>query len=300
MSLNEEIKKKTEAAEKTVLKYMPENSGYAKTVIDAMEYSVRAGGKRLRPVILLECYKICGGQDELAEPFAAALEMIHTYSLIHDDLPAMDNDTLRRGQKTTWVQYGEAMAVLAGDALLNYAYETASKAFFICKNDDDRLRAAKAFSYLASKAGIYGMVGGQCADVECEKNGIAVDKVMLNYIHTHKTGALLQAAFVIGAILAGAGDDVVLKLEKAAENVGMAFQIQDDILDVTGDEKTLGKNIGSDAVSGKETYIDLYGLDESVIHVEKYTKAALDIIDDIAGADSFLFRLVKSLVNRKS
>lgn len=300
MSLNELLENRVKHVEEVIYKYMPENEGLQISLIEAMAYSVRAGGKRLRPLILEETYKACGGKDSLCEPFMAALEMIHTYSLVHDDLPAMDNDTLRRGNDTTWVKYGEAMAVLAGDGLLNYAYETAVKSFDMTGDAPQKTACVvKALRILTKRAGIYGMVGGQGVDVESEKKHIALDNDKLIFIHENKTGALIQAAFECGAYLAGASEEMVQKLSRAALCFGVAFQIQDDILDVIGDEKLLGKNIGSDEASGKETYVTLFGMDEAVKAQQELSKEAVAILEENLKGDNFLAQLVKAMTERK-
>ncbi len=247
--MKEEIKRRTEAVWQIIEAYLPKEQGRTSEVIQAMNYSVNAGGKRLRPLLMSETYKLFGGNGTVIEPFMAAIEMIHTYSLVHDDLPAMDNDEYRRGKKTTWAQYGEAVAVLAGDALLNYAFETALTAFS-CEGAD-AVRVARALSILAKKAGIYGMIGGQDADIAAERAEEALELSQLLYIHEHKTAALIQASMMIGAVLAGACDEAVDIIEQAAYEIGIAFQIQDDILDVTSTFEELGKPIGSDEKNNK-------------------------------------------------
>ena len=249
--------------------FLPREEGFQKTLLEAMNYSMNAGGKRLRPLLMLQTYKLFGGGSAVVEPFMAAMEMIHTHSLIHDDLPAMDNDEYRRGRKTTHVVYGEAMGILAGDALLNYAYETASKAFVL---EPDNQNVGRAFHILASKTGVYGMIGGQSVDVENEKNAnISMSQEQLDFIYRLKTSALIEASMMIGAVLAGAGEEQVKQVEKIAEDVGLAFQIQDDILDVTSTMQVLGKPIRSDEKNGKTTYENefLRALILQLIHREK-------------------------------
>ncbi len=226
--------------------------------------------------------------------FMAALEMIHNYSLVHDDLPAMDNDEYRRGRKTTHVVYGEGMAVLAGDGLLNYAFETAAQAF-------DRLseRTAKAIQILGAKAGIYGMIGGQCADLEAEKAETEVTEEMLLYIHEHKTAALIQAAMTIGAALAGASEEEIGRLEKCAYNIGIAFQIQDDILDVTSSLEVLGKQVGSDEKNHKLTYVSMHGLEESKRQVEEMSRDAIAVLKSFPRQNEFMEQLVEQLIHRE-
>ncbi|MBE5852326.1 MAG: polyprenyl synthetase family protein [Lachnospiraceae bacterium] len=296
MDFQTQLKQKVEAIEQILEKYLPAEEGYQKTVLEAMNYSVRVGGKRLRPMLMQETYQMLGGNGDIVEPFMAAQEMIHTYSLVHDDLPAMDNDMYRRGKKTTHVLYGEAMAILAGDGLLNYAFETACKAFLLEPGNEN---IGKALTVLAGKAGIYGMIGGQVADVEAEKRGLALDEEKLMYIHEHKTAALIQSSFMIGAILAGAGAEDVKKLEKAAYNIGIAFQIQDDILDVTSTLEVLGKPIGSDEKNNKLTYVKAHGLEKAKEDVEKLSKEALEILQGMQNRNEFLEQLVVYLIHRE-
>lgn len=241
MEMREELMHRTREVEQIVEKFLPEESGYQKTVLEAMNYSVRAGGKRLRPMLMQETYRLFGGRGEEIEPFMAAIEMIHTSSLIHDDLPCMDNDQLRRGMPTAWVKFGYDMAVLAGDALLIYAVETAAKAFAMTEHGE---RVGRAIGLLAEKTGIYGMIGGQVVDVELTDKPIPEEK--LDFIYRLKTGALLEASMMIGAVLAGAEEKQLKKVEEMASAIGLAFQIQDDILDVTSTEEQLGKPVLSD------------------------------------------------------
>ncbi len=278
-------------------KYLPEKSGCQKLIFETMDYALMAGGKRLRPMFMHEVYKMCGGADErVIEPFMAAIEMIHTYSLVHDDLPAMDDDDYRRGRKTTHVVYGEAMGILAGDALLNYAYETAAKAFDI--KDCNLRRVADALQILAKKAGVYGMVGGQAVDV-C-MNGSVPDMDTLMFIYINKTSALLEASFMIGGILAGAGEKDIQLLENISRNVGIAFQIQDDILDITSTTEELGKPVNSDARNEKVTFASYYGLDRAKEAVMDYSLEAEKMIDDmdISGDSSFVKKLIHELIFR--
>ena len=245
MSLNIDFKaqreQKVREIENSLQNYLPEQKGYQKIIMEAMGYSLLAGGKRLRPMLMKETYTLFGGHSKVIEPFMAAIEMIHTYSLVHDDLPAMDNDEYRRGRKTTHVVYGEDMAILAGDALLNYAFETAVKAFVL--EPEDSLTIGSAIRVLGEKAGIYGMLGGQVIDVK--ETGHAVSKDVLDTIYELKTGALIEASMMIGAILGGASQEDVKTIERIASLVGLAFQVQDDILDVTSTQEELGKPIHS-------------------------------------------------------
>ena len=293
MSFKEELLKKTEYVNSIIEKYLPEEDGYQKEIFEAMNYSVSAGGKRLRPIFMMESAKLFGDCEEEVKPFMAALEMIHTYSLVHDDLPAMDNDDYRRGKLTTHKKFGHAMGILAGDALLNYAFETAAGAVV---NSENKTRAAKALQILATKAGAYGMIGGQVVDVNL--SGSPVTKEQLDFIYEKKTSALIEAAFMIGAVLAGADESDVLKIEKVAWNIGMAFQIQDDILDVTSTQDVLGKPVLSDERNEKTTYVTLYGIDEASAYVKKYTDEALTILDSFGNKNIFLNNLIISLINR--
>lgn len=294
-SIKEQLLKKTEQIEKSIYPFLPEETGLQKTVLSAMNYSVKAGGKRLRPMLMRETYEMFGGTDvSVIEPFMAAIEMIHTYSLIHDDLPALDNDELRRGLPTAHVKFGEAMAILAGDALLNYAFETATKAF---KGNMQDIQTAKALQILARKPGIYGMIGGQTVDVEEENKEISFDTLM--YIHNNKTAALIECAMMIGAVLAGASEKEVAVIEKIANKVGIAFQIEDDILDVVSTSDTLGKPAGSDEKNGKNTYVLFKGIEQSKKDAEQYTKEALQLFDALEYENAFLRELLLYLVGRK-
>lgn len=296
MNFKEELQNRVEHIETILQEYLPKEEGWQKSVIEAMNYSVLAGGKRLRPMLMEETYRLFGGQGKEIEPFMAAIEMIHTYSLVHDDLPAMDNDEYRRGRKTTHVVYGEAMAILAGDGLLNYAFETALKSF---EMDGNAQSKAQALTVLARKAGIYGMIGGQTADIEAENLGDKVTQEHLMFIHAHKTSALIEAAMMIGAILAGADDRRIAEVEKAAYEIGIAFQIQDDILDVTSTLEMLGKPIGSDARNHKTTYVTLKGLDEAQKEQRELSEHAVDTIRNMGYTNDFLMELITSLVTRQ-
>ena len=293
------LERKVKEIESIIKGYLPEESGWAKTVAEAMNYSVNVGGKRLRPMLMAETYRLFGGTDSVIEPFMAAIEMIHTYSLVHDDLPAMDNDEYRRGKKTTLVVYGDAMAILAGDGLLNYAFETALRSFGMPGSDADR--KAKALSILAGKAGIYGMIGGQTADIEAEAMGDRVTQEQLLFIHEHKTAALVQAAMMVGAVLAGADDEQIRLVEKAAYEIGIAFQIQDDILDVTSSLETLGKPVGSDARNQKTTYVTLKGIQEASREQRQMSDHAIGMLrslEEDGARNEFLIELIRSLITR--
>ena len=295
----ETIKEKTMRIEETLEAFLPKEEGYQKTVIEAMNYSVLAGGKRLRPMLMKETYEMFGGSGALIDPFMAAIEMLHNYSLVHDDLPAMDNDEYRRGRKTTHVVYGEGMAVLAGDGLLNYAFETAASVFDRTKSLDEYKRAAAALAVVGKKAGIYGMIGGQCADIEAEERQEDMTKDLLMFIHEHKTAALIQASMMIGAILAGAEKEQIEAIEKCAYNIGIAFQIQDDILDVTGSQEVLGKPVGSDEKNNKRTYVTICGLEKSAETVAALSNEAIRILSSFPGRNPFLENLIEQLIYRE-
>lgn len=293
----EELQQKVEHINKVLEKFLPVEEGQQRIIFEAMNYSVRAGGKRLRPILMEETYHMFGGSSAVIEPFMAAIEMIHTYSLVHDDLPAMDNDEYRRGKKTTHAVYGEAMGILAGDALLNLAYETAAKAFDMEVADT---RVARAFAVLAKKAGVYGMVGGQVVDVESEKSDdCPITREKLDFIYRLKTGALIESSMMIGAILAGASSDEVSRVEQIAAKLGLAFQIQDDVLDVTSTLEVLGKPVGSDEKNNKATYVTFEGLDKAVSDVERISKEAEEQLDDLGYDDAFLKELFEYLIHRE-
>ena len=294
MNFKEELERRIREIENIIQAYLPREKGFQKTVIEAMNYSILAGGKRLRPLFMKETYDMMGGGGKEIEPFLAAMEMVHTYSLIHDDLPAMDNDEYRRGRKTTHVMYGEAMAILAGDGLLNLAFETAAKAF---QMGDDPARVGRALALFAGKAGIYGMIGGQTADIEAEEKGGITEELLL-FIHENKTAALIQSAMMTGAILAGASDRDVDRLEKIGYNIGVAFQIQDDILDVTGKTEILGKPVGSDEKNNKITYVTIKGLKQAQADQRALSEEAIALLGSFGRRKLFLEKLVEDLVTR--
>ena len=275
--------------------FLPKEMTEQKTIFQAMEYSLMSGGKRLRPMLLQESYILFGGEEkEVVHAFMAAMEMIHTYSLVHDDLPAMDNDDYRRGKETTHKVFGEDMGILAGDALLNYAYETAVLGV---EKAEKKEEAIQALSILVKKAGVFGMVGGQVVDVE--RTGKPLTKEQLDFIYRLKTGALLEAALMAGAALAGAGKKEIQSLEEIGRNVGMAFQIQDDILDLTSTTKELGKPVYSDEKNEKTTYVSLYGIEKAEHAVEEYSNKALEQLAKLPVESVWLNTLIVKLIHRK-
>ena len=290
----ERLAQAVKEAEEIVYSYLPAEEGHQKTIFEAMNYSVKAGGKRLRPILMREVYRLFGGQGKEIEPLMAAIEMIHTSSLIHDDLPFMDNDEYRRGKKTTWVAYGYDMAVLAGDALLIYAIETAAKAFAMTP---DAAKVGRCIQILSEKTGIYGMIGGQTVDVELTNQSIPKDK--LDFIYRLKTGALLEASMVIGAVMAGASEAECRTVERMAAAIGLAFQIQDDILDVTSSQEVLGKPVLSDEKNNKTTYVTLEGIEKSKHDVKQLSETAVDILYSLPGKNEFLEELIEMLVSRE-
>lgn len=274
--------------------FLPQNDGRRDTVVQAMAYACEAGGKRIRPVLTMEFCRLCCGDAMRALPFAAAIEMIHSYSLVHDDMPCMDNSPLRRGKPSVHAVYGEDMALLTGDALLNRAFETVLNEKNVVGLD--AALVVKAASVLADAAGIAGMVGGQCIDLESE--GKQIDLSTLQALQDGKTAALLRAACQMGAIVGGAD----AKMQTAAvygENVGLAFQMVDDILDVTADAAKLGKPVGSDAENEKVTYVSLCGLEKTRALAREKTQAALDALSQFEGDTSHLRILAQSLLERE-
>lgn len=300
----EALKQRTQAAEQIIDRCLPEPTEEKSSRLrEAMNYSMKAGGKRIRPILLYESYRLFGGDSAVVEPFMAAIEMIHTHSLIHDDLPAIDNDLLRRGKPTTHAVYGEALALLAGDALLNYAYETALKSFFYSygKVDQEQMNAriVLALKILAESTGIDGMLAGQSVDVENEKNGtLSIDRETLEYINEYKTSKLIEAPLMIGAVLAGAEKSDVMIMKDLGRKIGLAFQIRDDILDVTGDENELGKPIHSDERNEKTTYVTLLGESGAKDRVNELTEQAAMLLETVEGDTEFLVSLIRSLASR--
>ena len=273
--------------------YLPEEKGLQSTVMRAMNYSVDAGGKRIRPMLMLEACRLFGGDEEKAAPFMAAMEMIHTYSLVHDDLPAMDNDEYRRGKKSTHAAFGEAMGILAGDALLNYAFETAAAAL----EKDCTPHTARAVRILAEKAGIYGMIGGQVVDVESEGKEISPETLL--FLQENKTAALIESSLMIGAVLAGADEENIRRMERIGSDVGIAFQIQDDILDVTSTTEVLGKPVGSDEKNQKVTYVTFAGLEAAGAKVRELSERALETLRQTGRDNPFLAELIRYLISRE-
>ena len=297
-TFKKELEERTKELNQFLEGFLPEESGYQKTIFEAMNYSVRAGGKRLRPLLMQEtCRLFTGAVEEGVKPFMAAIEMIHTSSLVHDDLPCMDDDMMRRGKASTWAEFGEDIGVLAGDALMIYAFETAAKAFEGVQDADLLSRIGQAIGILAKKTGVYGMIGGQTVDVELA--GGPIPKNKLDFIYDLKTGALIQASMLIGAVLGGAADEDCKIVESLAGKIGLAFQIQDDILDVTGKEAVLGKPTNSDEKNQKTTYVTLEGLEKAKREVERLSKEAVEELDKLPGNNEFLENLILLLAGRK-
>ena len=286
--------RKVQEIETVLQDYLPRHTGYKSIILEAMSYSLLAGGKRLRPMLMKETYDLFNGRSKALKPFMAAIEMIHTYSLVHDDLPAMDNDEYRRGRRTTHVVYGEDMGILAGDALLNYAFETAFKAFVT--EPEDSLLIGRALGVLGEKAGIYGMIGGQVIDVR--ETGRDISKEVLDTIYELKTAALIESAMMIGAILGGASEEEVKAVEQIAGNVGIAFQIQDDILDVVSSSEVLGKPVHSDEKNKKTTYVTLLGIEEAARTVEELSQKAVSLLHQLPGRNAYLEQLLMQLIHR--
>ncbi len=295
MSFHEDLSLRVEKVNNLLESVMKVDTGLSEYLMEAMRYSVYGTGKRLRPILMEASAELFRGDAPELPYFMAAIELIHSYSLVHDDMPCIDNDEYRRGRKTTHAVYGETTALLAGDGLLNFAYETAAAAF---NDTKDPVKTANALKILARKAGIFGMVGGQAVDVHCEKNNDPLTQEKLLYIHENKTAALIEAAMMIGAVLGGASQADVKKMEEAASAIGIAFQIRDDILDVVGTFEELGKPIGSDADNDKDTYVTLFGFDKAKEDVQMYSDKALSIIESFGGDKEFLLKLVESLISR--
>jgi geranylgeranyl diphosphate synthase type II len=305
IDFQKEWEQRTEQIEEEIHRFLPKEQGYQKTVLEAMNYSVLAGGKRLRPLLLCETYRLFGGRDAVVWRFAAAVEMIHTYSLVHDDLPAMDNDEYRRGKKTTHRMFGHAMGILAGDALLNGAFEVMlGSVSEIDGTIEERAamqgRILEAALCLAERAGINGMLGGQAVDVEATEKQDVMTEDKLAFIYRLKTGALIEGSMEAGAILAGARRQEQEQVRQIASEIGMAFQIQDDILDVESSTEVLGKPVLSDIRNKKTTYVTMKGLEQAKADVERILAQAVGRLSDLEGDKEFLRKLLCWLVNRKN
>lgn len=294
MDFKEELKEKVKIVDEYMEKFLPPEDKYPEIIHKAMRYSVFAGGKRLRPIMVMEACRAFGGDVEKAMPFACAIEMIHTYSLIHDDLPALDNDDYRRGRLTSHKMFGENMAILAGDALLHHAFETMAEA---CVKMND-IKYTKVMLAIAQGAGINGMVAGQVVDVISE--GKEIDKDTLDYIHKNKTAAMIIGALKAGAEIGGASDEEIKNIERVGELVGVAFQIQDDILDVTSTLEELGKPINSDEKNHKVTYATMFGVEDASKIVLDMSNEALEILHSMGDRMEFLERLTEYLIRRKN
>ena len=297
MEFKEQLNFYVDYVEKQIDSLFKNNTSLQKDVFEAMDYSLCAGGKRLRPVLTLACCDMFGGSLEDALRFAVGIECIHTYSLIHDDLPCMDDDDLRRGKPTCHKKFGEATALLAGDGLLTYAFEYMT--------DFNEFKATpadvilKVVNEISCGAGVNGMIGGQVVDLALEgKDEISLD--ILNYMHQNKTGQLIRVSVMAGALCGGADEDELKALMTFADNLGIAFQIQDDILDYTGDVAALGKNTGRDLEIGKTTYVSIFGCEDAKAKMQEYTDKALASLDMFGNKAEFLVKLTNSLVNRKN
>lgn len=288
----DEYVKLIDSALKSYLDTAPSGSGEEK-MLEAMRYSVENGGKRIRPMLVLEFCRMCGGDVEAAVPFACAIEFIHTYSLIHDDLPCMDDDDMRRGKPSSHIKFGEANALLAGDSLLTFAFKVASEAKGVSPE-----AVVKAISLLAEVAGCAGMIAGQVQDLENENGVVTVDE--LRSVDLLKTGELIRGACQLGCIVAGADEEKLETARNYAENLGIAFQIVDDILDVTSDEATLGKPVGSDAENCKNTYVSLLGLERAQEIAQELTERAMASLSVFGEESRFLIELSGELLSRKS
>lgn len=295
------LQSRSEKINDVIERFLPKEGKHDQLIVNAMNYSVQAGGKRLRPIMMQTAFHVFANdanEPEILHRFMTAIECIHTYSLCHDDLPAMDNDMYRRGNLTTHAKFGEAFGILAGDGLLNYAFELIAEG--MQKEDPSDLpKAVYSFCVLAKKAGYRGMVGGQSLDVFLDQTqDVQTKQDQLEYIYRTKTSALLEASFMIGAILAGATDQEVSILEEAAAKTGFAFQIQDDILDLTGDEETIGKPIHSDEKNGKKTFVSFAGLEQAKTAVAEYSYEAIHLLDNIPYPTDELKELIAYLIDR--
>ena len=300
MNFQEMLLEKTTELNLIIEDFMPTVEGKQALIMETMRYAMQGGGKRIRPMLMFETYRLFGGSCDIIQPFLVAIEMIHTYSLVHDDLPAMDNDEYRRGRKTTHIVYGEDMGILSGDALLTYAFELVSKLFV--SHPEDAVLIGQAIGHLATKAGIYGMIGGQVVDVK--KTGHVVDQETLDFIYQLKTSALLESSMMIGATLAGASRANIELVERVASNIGLAFQIQDDILDITSSMEELGKATHSDEKNQKMTYVSLYGIEQASKMVEEKSLEAIELIQNATDVsptyDGFLVELIRHMIHRRT
>jgi geranylgeranyl diphosphate synthase type II len=296
MDFKNKLLTKKKKVDEVLKQYFPPKTSLHKTIFESMSYSINAGGKRLRPILALEVCEMLGGKTEDVMPFACAIEMIHTYSLIHDDLPAMDDDDYRRGKPTNHRVYGEGIAVLAGDALLNLAFEIMLGKIISYDFGDNRgIRAAYE---IAKAAGVNGMIGGQVVDLESE--GKKVSKETLEFIHLHKTSALIEASVKAGAIIGEASKEEYKALEDYARSIGLAFQVVDDILDVIGNEEKLGKKVGSDMQKDKSTYPSLYGIEKSKEIAKNLITRSLEVLEVFDDRANFLRELSKYLAIREN
>jgi geranylgeranyl diphosphate synthase type II len=294
VELEEYLLEKAAAVERFLDRCLPPESAYPESIHRAARYSLMAGGKRLRPALVIAAAEAVGGHEEDALPGAAAVEMIHTYSLIHDDLPAMDNDDLRRGRPTSHVVFGEALAILAGDALLTHAFHVLAAS----PGDLPPARRLRAMAVLSRAAGLGGLIGGQAVDLQSE--GKVVDAETLEFIHRHKTGALMRASAEVGAILGGGSEEAVARLARFGEELGLAFQIVDDILDVEGDSAALGKTAGKDQKAGKATYPAVHGIEAARRRAGELAEGAIALLTPFAARAEPLRRLARRVVERRS
>lgn len=293
----EMIQKYKDLIEEHILDFLPDIDHKSISLYESMKYSLTAGGKKIRPILLLAACEFAGGKPEAAIPYACAVEYIHTYSLIHDDLPAMDDDQLRRGQPTNHIIYGEAMAILAGDGLQSAAFEAMNMDMLLYFDDPSALKKRVRASYeIAKGSGCRGMVAGQVADIEAEDK--TCSKEMLDYIHINKTAALIIAAVRAGAQLGGADNDTLNNLTVYAENLGLAFQIEDDILDIEGQEEEMGKKAGTDSEKKKSTYPAIYGLEASKDKLMELTNNAIEALAEYYDNAEFFTMLAETLATR--
>ena len=295
MNFEAELKKKIEETNLILKEYIPEEKGLQKTIFEAFNYSLSVGGKRIRPILMQETFKIYSNDMEVIKPFMAAMEMIHTSSLVHDDLPCMDNDEYRRGKESVWKRFGEDIGTLTGDVLLIHAFEAAAKSL---EKGADSKRFVRAMKTLAFNSGMYGMMGGQTVDLEL--TGKSINSEELEFIYKLKTAALIVASMEIGAIMGGASDEDIKTINCIAGNIGMAFQIRDDILDVISTTEELGKPILSDEKNNKTTYVTLFGEEKADIKVENLSNNALNSLKTLSGDYTFLENFIRMLADRKN